>query len=302
MKLTFGEHTVEVGNEDKAFFPGDGITKGAFVDYYAKVGERMLPYVEGRPVSMKRFPDGIDGKSFFQKETPDHFPDWIERLSVKKEGGAVEHAVIRRVADLVYLADQACIEPHVWLATADHLERPDRMIFDLDPSDGNLGMIRDAARALRDVLEEVQLVPFLMTSGSRGYHVWVPLVADAGFDDVRDFARTVAEVIVGRDPDSFTIEQRKEKRGHRVLIDYLRNGYAQTSVPPYSVRARPGAPVATPLDWDELGRAEPRSYTIGNLLKRLGQKDDPWEGLQRDARSLDGPRKRLDVLGKDDRG
>ena len=297
LRLTFGEHTVEVGNEDKVFFPEAGITKGDLVRYYARIADTMLPTIEGRPVSMKRYPDGIGGGSFFQKEAPGHFPDWIERATVRKKGGTVTHVVVRRAADLVYLAGQACITPHVWLSRIEEIHRPDRMIFDLDPSVEDLGVIRAAARAVREVLEEIRLVPFLMTSGSRGYHLWVPLDGGEAFPAVRRFARGVARVVVARDPDSFTIEARKAKRGDRVLIDYFRNGYAQTAVPPYGVRARPGAPVATPLGWEELGRIAPRDVTIRTIFRRLGRKDDPWKGMARRTRSLAAPRRRLERLG-----
>lgn len=290
MRLSYGRHEIDVSNPDKVFYPEAGLTKGDLVDYYRRIARIMLPYVAGRPVAMKRYPDGIDGGSFFQKEVPDHFPDWIERAPVpKEEGGVVNQAVLRDEADLVYLADQACITPHVWLATADHLDRPDRMIFDLDPPDGGVDIIRRAARAVREVLTDVGLSPFVMTSGSRGYHVWVPLDAGADFDTVRGFARAVAEVVVARDPDFFTIEQRIGKRGDRVLIDYLRNAYGQTSAPPYAARARPGAPVATPLDWDELSRTEPQRFAIGNLFRRIGRKADPWRDLSRHARPLPEP-------------
>lgn len=181
----------------------------------------------------------------------------------------------------------------LWLSTTEHLERPDRMIFDLDPSGDDVAMIRDAARTVREVLEEVGLTPFVTTSGSRGYHVRAPLDAEEDFDAVRGLARGVARAVVARAPESFTVEQRKDRRGNRVLIDYLRNAYGQTSVPPYTVRARPGAPVATPLDWDEIGRTGPQSYTIRNLFRRLGQKEDPWREMSRHARPLAGPRKRL---------
>ncbi|UGY94600.1 non-homologous end-joining DNA ligase [Streptomyces gobiensis] len=303
MKLSFGEYEIEVGNADKIFFPEAGISKGELVEYYAKVAETILPYLEGRPVSMKRYPDGIEGKSFYQKEVPDHFPDWIERarVSVQRGNGVVHHAVIRRAADLAYLTDQACVTPHVWLSTTDHLNRPDRMIFDLDPTSDDLGVVRDAAQAIRDVLKELGLASYVMTSGSRGYHVWVPLDAEEDFDAVRDIARGIAEAVVARDPESFTVEQRKDQRGDRLLIDYLRNAYGQTSVPPYAVRARPGAPVATPLGWDELGTG-PRDYTIGNVLRRLGQKEDPWKEMPRSARPLAEPRQRLDALLSDQDG
>lgn len=293
MKLRLDGRVVEIGNEDKVFFPDEGITKGAFVEYHAKIAARMLPYVVGRPLSMKRFPDGIAGKSFFQKEAPEHFPAWIERAAVPKENGTVRHPVIRRPADLVYVAGQACIEPHVWLSTVESLRRPDRMIFDLDPSIDDVAVIREAARAVRDVLEDIGLAAFLMTSGSRGYHVWVPLRAEEDFDAIRRLSRGIARAVVDRDPDAFTVEHRKSKRGDRVLIDYWRNGYAQTTIPPYGVRALAGAPVATPIDWDELGRVEPRTYTIRNVFRRLGRKDDPWRDLGRHARSLVGSRKLL---------
>jgi bifunctional non-homologous end joining protein LigD len=296
MRLTFGSHEVEISNEDKVLFPDAGVTKGHLVEHHVRMAKLMLPHLEGRPIAMRRFPDGIEGEGFFQKETPDHFPDWIERVPVRKEGGTVHHVVIRTVADLVYLANQACIEPHPWLSTTEDPERPDRMVFDLDPSDGGLEVVRDAARTLGDLLEELELVAFLMTSGSRGYHLWVPIEPDETFDSVRSLARRVAEHVVRKDPDSFTIEQRKAKRGDRVLIDYLRNAYAQTSIPPYAVRARPGAPVAVPLDWSELSRVEPRDYTIANIARRLGQKDDPWQGIDRQARTLEAARKRLDDL------
>jgi len=296
VKLTLDGHEIEVGNADKVYFPDEAITKGQLVEYYAKVGERMLPHIAGRPVSMRRFPDGIGEEGFFQKEAPKHFPDWIERVRVRKKDGTVNHVVIRRVADLVYLAEQGCIEPHVWLSTSEHLDRPDRMVIDLDPSSDDTGLVRHAARTVHDVLDEVGVVPFVMTSGSKGFHVWVPLKATDAFDVVGRFARDVAEVVVARAPDAFTVERRKDDRGGRVLIDTVANGYGATSIPPYAVRARAGAPVATPLDWDELARTEPRSYTIGNVLQRLGQKDDPFASLRDRARSLDGPRGRLDAL------
>lgn len=296
MRLTLGPHEVEVKNADKVFFPDEGITKGEVVEYYARIAETMLPHVAGRPVSMERLPDGLAGPRWYHKEAPDHFPDWIERVRVPKEGGTVNHVVVRRAADLVYLANQACLTPHVWLSTAEHLDRPDRMVFDLDPSVEDVRVLRDGARALRDLLEELGLVPFVMTSGSRGFHVTVPLAAREDTAAVRAFSRDAAALIVARDPDRFTIEHRKAKRGDRVLVDVLRNGYAQTAVPPYAVRARPGAPIAAPLEWDELGSTHAGRFTIRNAFRRLGQKPDPWRGIARRARGLAGPRRRLDAL------
>ncbi|MBN2205351.1 MAG: non-homologous end-joining DNA ligase [Thermoleophilia bacterium] len=288
--------SVEVSREDKVLFPEDGVTKGDLIEYYRRVAPVMLRHLRDRPLVMQRFPDGIDGEGFYQKDTPEYFPDWIERVSVEKEGGTVEHVVCSAAADLVYLADQACITPHVWLSTVGDLRRPDRLVFDLDPPNGDAGPVRRAARDVRDLVDEIGLVPFLMTTGSRGYHVVVPIRREMGFDDARRLARDAARVLAARRPEELTVEQRKEKRGDRVFVDYLRNSYAQTQVAPYAVRARPGAPVATPIDWDELGSVDPRRYDIDAALRRLRQKDDPWEDLPRHARAFDGPRAALDRL------
>jgi bifunctional non-homologous end joining protein LigD len=292
--------TVELSNTGKVLFPDLRITKGDLVEYYRRVADTMLPHLRGRPVSMQRYPDGIDGKRFFQKDAPDYFPDWIRFEEVAKEGGTVRHVVCDDAATLVYLANQACITPHVWLSRTEHLERPDRMIIDLDPPEASKkgpGPARRAARTVRDRLRELGFEPFLTTTGSRGFHVVVPLEPEAGFDEVRAFAQALARKLAARQPDRLTVETRKDKRGDRVFLDYLRNGYAQTAVPPYAVRARPGAPVATPVSWDELSGLDPRRYTVKNLFKRLGQKADPWAGIDRHRKPLGDARERLEAKG-----
>lgn len=286
--IQFGRYSVELSNTDKVFFPDEGITKGDVIDYYKQVSKTMVQYMRDRPLTMHRFPDGLNGEGFYQKEVPEYFPDWIERVRVKKEGGEVTHALCQNAATLVYIANQACITPHVWLSRIDKQGNPDRLIFDLDPADDNFESVRHAAKALRVILEEVDLVPFLMTTGSRGLHVVAPLSRGEDFDTVRDFARSIAEALSERDPDQFTTEQRTEKRGNRVFLDYLRNAYAQTAVAPYAIRAKSGAPIATPVDWDELDdrNLHSRSYTIKNIFRRLGQKNDPWKNINHRARSL----------------
>ena len=291
-----GGRTVELSNVDKVLFPDADLTKGDLVEYYRRIADVMVPHLAGRPVSMHRFPDGIDGKRFFQKQAPDYFPEWIRLERVEKEGGTVDHVVCDDAATLVYLANQACITPHVWLSRVDRLRRPDRMVFDLDPSDGALGRVRQAARTLREVLDELAFTPFLTTTGSRGFHVVVPLSPEEEFDAVRAFARDLARLLAERDPENLTVEQRKEKRGDRVFLDYLRNGYAQTAVPPYAVRARPGAPVATPIDWSELAGMEPTRYTVKNLFQRMGQKEDPWASIGESARPIGDARDTLDEM------
>lgn len=270
---------VEISHPDKPLFP-DGFTKLDLARYYEKVAEYMLEHVAGRPVHMQRFPDGIEGEEIQQKQAPDYFPEFVERVEVeRKRGGSVRHVVISNVETLVYLADQACITPHVWLSRRDRLDHPDQMIFDLDPPGKDLEVARTAARGLRELLEEVGLAAFLKTTGSRGYHVVTPLERDAPFDEVRALARGLAAELAGRDPEHLTVEPRIRARRGRLYLDTARNAYAQTAVAPYAVRARPGAPVACPIGWDELGRVEPDRYDARNLFRRLARKQDPWADM-----------------------
>jgi bifunctional non-homologous end joining protein LigD len=288
---------VELSNPGKVLFPDDGITKADLARYYERVAEHMLPHVRGRPVHMQRFPDGIDRQEIQQKQVPDYFPAFVERVEVaRKGGGTVTHAVIENPETIVYLADQACITPHTWLSRADRLDDPDQLIFDLDPPGNDLDTVRDAAKALRALLDELGLPAYLKTTGSRGYHLVVPLDRSAGFDQVRAFAREVAQELAASEPKRFTVEQRKNKRRGRLFLDTARNGYAQTAVAPYAVRALPGAPVACPIDWRELGRIGPRDVTLRNAQRRLARKADPWAGIWDDARSLREPSKRLEEL------
>ncbi len=297
-KRTFGSLEVETSHEDKVYFPGEGITKGDLLAYYANVAEVMLPYLAGRPVTMHRFPDGIDGESFYHKEAPDYFPDWIERVTVTKEGGTVHHVLVEKAAALVYVANQGCITPHVWLSRKDKLRHPDQLIFDLDPPGDGFAAVKDAARDVRALLEDLGLAVFVKTTGSRGLHVLAPLDRSADFDAVRGFAQDAARVLASRHPDRLTTQVRREKRRGRLFLDTARNVYAQTAVAPYAVRALPEAAVAAPLDWDELGDSSltARRYTLGNVLRRLGQREDPWKGMMRHARALSRPREKLDRL------
>ena len=289
---------VNVSKPEKVLFPDDGITKGDLAAYYELVAVPMLRQIKDRPISMQRFPEGIGKPGFFQKDVPAYFPEWIRRVQVPKRGGRVTHAIACDAATLVYLAGQACITPHVWLSRADELDRPDRLIFDLDPSNGSFAEIRQAARAVGQLLEELGLAAFAMTTGSRGVHVWVPLRRQARFDEVRSFARDVARVMVQRAPDQLTLEARKQKRAGRILIDIMRDAYAQTAVSPYAVRPRPGAPVATPLRWRELSDSSlrPDKFTLRNIDRRLARVGDPWEDIARHARALGPARRRLDEL------
>ena len=287
---------VEVSRPDKVLFGASGspaVTKADLARYYADIAAVMLPHVRRRPISMQRFPDGIDGTSFFEKRVPEHFPDFITRTLVRTAEGSQHQVVIDDEATLVYLANQACITPHTWLSTADDLEHPDQMVFDLDPSVPDLGAVRRATTLVGEFLDDLGLHSFVKTTGSRGYHVVVPLEPGPDFDTVRACARRMAEVLVDTEPDLLTVQARKDQRGDRVLVDIQRNGYGQTAVPPYAVRARPGAPVATPIRWDELSRVEPDGYALGSIRRRLGQMSDPWEQFDRHRHDFAPIRDRL---------
>jgi bifunctional non-homologous end joining protein LigD len=295
--LMMGRRSVEISNPDKAYFPGDDLTKGDLVDYYRRVAEVMLPYVKDRPLTLHRFPDGIDGEGFYQQQRPDWFPDWVAGVELERRGGgSVVHTVVDSAAALVVVANSGCITPHLWLSRSDRPEHPDQLIFDLDPpSEGDFDAVRFAARRLRGLLDELGLVPLVKATGSKGLHVVAPLRRRHGFDEVRDFCRRVAELLAARHPDRLTTAQRTNRRRGRLYLDVQRNAYGQHAVAPYAVRALPGAPVAAPLEWSELNRSGlgPRSTTMSNLFRRLGQRDDPWQGAWRKARSLDRPLDRL---------
>jgi bifunctional non-homologous end joining protein LigD len=287
-KLKIGRITVELSNTAKVLFPGDGITKGDLVAYYQAVAGVMLPLLRDRPVSMTRFPDGIAEHGIVQKNVPDYFPDWITRVRIRKEGGSLQQVVCDKPATIVYLANQACIELHSFLSRLDHIDEPDQLIFDLDPPDADrFDDVRLCALRLRELLTgELGLPAFVKTTGGKGLHIHVPLNARGDFDSVRDFAREAAELLAARNPGLVTTEQRKDKRGPRIYADIMRNAYAQLAVAPYSVRARPGAPVATPLSWDELEdvRLRPGRFTLRTVPDRIrsaGRTGGPWAGLAR---------------------
>lgn len=292
-RVRAGRRTIRVSRPDKVLFPGEGITKADLVDHYLGVADVMLPHVRGRPVSMKRYPNGIEGQAFYQKRVPDFFPTWIPRVEVRTSKGPQVHAVIGDRAALAFLADQACIEPHTWVSRVDSLDHPDLLVFDLDPSAEDVGMVRRGARALRAMLERAGLVPFVKTSGSKGFHVVAPLDRSADYGAVRAFADGLAEIAAARHRDLFTLEFRKANRAGLVFLDVMRNGYGSTVIPPYAVRALPGAPVAVPIGWEELGRVEPRTFTIRTLPRRLARRGDPWKDIRRRARALGDPDRRL---------
>ncbi|MFF8904905.1 non-homologous end-joining DNA ligase [Streptomyces olivaceoviridis] len=295
-----GRRTVEIKRPGKVLFPGGGgakeYTKGDLADYYRSVAPYLLPHLRGRPLMLERYPDGLDGQRFMQKNTPEHYPEWITRAEVAKEGGTVTHVVCDDTATLLYLADQACLTLHRWLSRtgrAGGLDHPDRLVFDLDPPGDDFGAVREAAAWLRGLLDELGLPAAPMTTGSRGLHLVVPLDGRQDFDAVREFAHDVAELAAARHPDRLTTAARKQDRGDRLYLDVQRNAYAQTAVAPFTVRARPGAPVAVPLTWEQLAAPglDARRWTIADAVDQA--RTDPWAGLPARGRSLGPARRRL---------
>ncbi|WP_020119148.1 non-homologous end-joining DNA ligase [Streptomyces canus] len=296
-----GRRTVEVHRPDKVLFPGgDGAkeyTKADLVDYYRSVAPFMLPHLRGRPLMLERHPDGLDGPVFMQKNTPDSYPEWIGRVEVAKEGGTVCHTVCDDAPTLLYLADQAALTLHRWLSRTGSVERPDRMVFDLDPAgEDDFALVREAAWLLGELLDELSLPSALMTTGSRGLHVVVPLNGRHEFDEVRRFAKDVADTLVAGHPDRLTTAARKKDRGDRLYLDIQRNAYAQTAVAPFTVRAKPGAPVATPMAWTQLDDPglDARRWTIADAVEQA--RTNPWAGVMAKGRALGPARRRLNAL------
>jgi bifunctional non-homologous end joining protein LigD len=287
-----GRRSVRISNPDKVLFPADGITKLDLAQYYEAVSRAMVEHTRDRPLNLWRWNNGIDKDVVVQQAIPKGAPEWVRRVTVpRRRGGDVEHAVGGEAATLVWLANQNCITPHVWTARADKPDSPDRLVFDFDPpdeGDDHFEAIRAGALAVGDLLRERGLSPYAMTSGSRGIHVVAPLRRGPDSNTVRTVAGELAEEVAGRLPDQLTTSWRKAGRGGRVLVDAARNTYAQTAVAPYAVRAKPGAPVATPLAWEELSDPDlsPIRWTLRDVPGRREERGDPWAGIARDAASL----------------
>ncbi|MDG4867988.1 non-homologous end-joining DNA ligase [Guyparkeria sp. 1SP6A2] len=283
-------HDIELSNLDKILYPEEGITKGDVIDYYRRMATRILPQIEQRPLTLQRFPDGLDADGFYQQQASEHFPGWmptyrLPRAESSERDDKVNHILCNDEAALVYLANQGTLTLHRWLARTPRYTRPDCLIFDLDPIGDDFRPVRSAARHVVDLMQELGMSPHAMTTGSRGLHVLAPLEPELDFDRVRAVAMSMAEYLADRHPDALTTIQRKDKRQGRLYLDVMRNAYGQTAVAPYSLRARPGAPVATPLTLEELDRSDlgPQDYHIGNIAQRLGQISDPWQDMERHA-------------------
>jgi len=296
-------HEIEITNPDKVMFPDAGLTKKDVVEYYQKISDYILPYLEDRPMMLHRYPNGIEDKDFYQKEEPDYFPEWIDtiKVDVKKEKNDKQEFVnCNSEAALIYCANQASITSHIWLSKKNKLHHPDKMIFDLDPPEGEFKVVQDCAKDFRKLFNELKMTAFVMTTGSKGIHIVLPLDRKTKFEEVRQFAKDVANLLADHEPKKYTTETIKKKRKGRLFLDYLRNSYGQTAVAPYSLRARKGAPVATPLDWDEIvkNNLDSQTYNYSNIFRRLGNKKDLWEDFFSEKNNLKEAGEKLDEMMK----
>ncbi len=276
----------ELTHSDKVLYPAEGYSKRDVADYLSSVAPAMVPHMCGKPLTLRRFPDGVQAGGFFQKEASGHFPDWVRVASVPQRGesGSVHHVVCDDAATLVYLATQATLEFHIRLSKVDDLDKPVLVVLDLDPPpDRELGELRKAVREIRRRFDATGLSPHVQATGGKGFHVVAPLTGEQGFDEVRAATRELADNVVRDDPDHFTTEQRKDRRGDRIFLDTNRNAYGQTMICPYSPRARDGAPCATPLDSGELPKVTPQGHGLANMARRLARKTDPWASMDQSA-------------------
>jgi bifunctional non-homologous end joining protein LigD len=280
--------SVVISHPEKVLFPDEGITKGELAAYYESIAPLMLPHLRKRPVTMERFHRGIGDAGFIQKTIGKGTPDWIERVEVPKKGGTVTHPLINDTRSLLWLANQNCITPHVWVSRVPHLYHPDVCIIDLDPLQDDIVALRTAALSVRDLLGELGLTSWVKTSGSKGFHVAVPLNGKADAGDVSTFAGAVGRILVDRFPKQLTQEFSKADREGRIYVDTGRNHPPATFAAAYAVRPKPGAPVSAPCTWDEIekGNAEPRTFTIRNMPARVAKVGDLWSTLHEKPQSL----------------
>ena len=277
-----------ITHPDKVLFPDEGITKGELAAYYERMAPVILPHLRGRPVTMERYHRGIGEKGFIQKSVTKGFPEWLERVEVPKKGGTVHHPVVRDVRGLLWLANQNCITPHVWASRVPDLYHPDVCILDLDPSNDDAARLRDGACLVRDLLAEHGLTSWVKTSGSKGYHIAVPLDGEADAGEVSRFASEMGRVLVERHASLFTMEFAKVDRGDRIYIDVGRNHPPSTFAAVYAVRPKAGAPVSAPCTWEEVesGTIGPRSLTLRTMKARVAAVGDLWADMLQSPASL----------------
>jgi bifunctional non-homologous end joining protein LigD len=277
-----------ITHPEKVLFPDDGITKGEMAAYYEAIAPVMVPHIRARPITMERYPSGIGARGFMHKDVSRGFPQWLERVEVPKKDGTVHHAIVSDARSLLWIVNQNTITMHVWPSRAPRLFHPDVCVFDLDPAEDEPERLRDAALRVRHLLHELGLPSWVKTSGSKGFHIVVPLDGQLDGGHVAGFAHRIGRVLVDRDPGNLTQEFNKIDRKGRIYVDTGRNGYSAMFAAPYTVRAKRGAPVSAPCTWDELerGTVVPQSFTIRNMAARIADAGDLWADMLKKGKSL----------------
>jgi bifunctional non-homologous end joining protein LigD len=297
VEYVFGDLAIACSNVDRVMFPGEGITKGEVITYYRDVAERIVPELRGRPLTVVRYTKGIDRGGFYQKHYQKHFPAWIDRVAAGTKT-VVEYPIVDSGAGVVYMANQGAIELHVWTSRKDDLQRPDLLVFDLDPPDGRFDLARRGALLVRELLEQLGLPAFVKLTGGKGLHVVVPLDDGAEFNEAGELATRIGALLCRRHPDVMTMEFYKKDRRGRLFVDVMRNAFGATVVAPYSLRGRPGAPVAAPIAWSELD--DPAlcadAIRLRDLRGWLDRRGDPWQALRARAGVVTAARRALAEL------
>ena len=296
--------TVNLSSADRVLFPEDGVTKGDLFEYYKQVGPTIVPHLRDRPFTMKRYPHGITGEVFFQKQAPRGMPDWIPTRQFRtwpREGGSrlVDFPLLNSTEAVLWMVQMNCVDMNAWYSRVDKPDRPDFVLFDLDPPDGGFELAIEVAHLIHELLEELGLPGYVKTSGADGIHVVAPITRRSTFGQTYDFAEKAAGLLEQRHPGKVTTEWLKKKR-EGVLVDHRQNGHGKTIASVYSVRPKPGAPVSTPLRWEELTpTVRPRDFGMKEALRRIEEHGDLYAPALEDPRSLAPAAKKLERLGSD---
>src|SRR5437588_2212298 len=295
------QKTVTLSSPDRVLFPDDGITKGDLFEYYRKVGPTLVHHLRDRPFTMKRYREGITGPPFFQKQAPKGIPDWIPTRQFRtwpREGGSrlVDFPLVNSTEAVLWMVQMHCIDMNAWYSRIDKPDRPDFVLFDLDPRDDGFELAIEVAHLIRELLDELDLPGYVKTSGADGIHVVAPITRRSTFEQTYHFAEEASRLLERRHPGKVTTEWLKKKR-EGVLVDHRQNGWGKTIASVYSVRPKPGAPVSTPLRWEELTKdVRPREFSMEVALRRLDEHGDLFAAVLEDPRPLGPAAKALDGL------
>lgn len=297
-ELTMGDKVLHLTNQHKIYFPDDGITKGDLLNYYREIADFILPYLKDRPQSMNRFPDGIGGGSFYQKDLDvEKIPSWLHTESIfsKSRNAFIDYLICDDKATLLYMANLGCIDLNPWHSTIKNINKPDWIVIDIDPEKQEFAEVVKTALTVKEVLDELETACCCKTSGASGLHVYIPLEGKYNYTVVKNLAARIAQEVHARLPETTTLARSIKKREHKIYIDFLQNSRGQTLAAPYSVRPKPGATVSTPLEWDEVNEnLTPSLFTIKNTMNRIAQKGDLWKPVLGKGADIEKMWKKLD--------